>query len=148
MNTKSKYKTVNFLLPAGVMQKVEMYCQRNDMSVSKWIRSIVKRHLVEKKVLDENGRLINGWGNPLMKGQKVVRHKRHEELLPYGATFKRNSDLYIGLSNYAHGNRDEAGNLSELIRFLIIRELELAGVTNKKGELTAAFKKVAQMEAA
>ena len=141
---RKKEKTrseIAFKLSEKTKALVNGYVKAEDTTLSRWMRVLIREYLIEQKVLDKDGNLINGWGDPSkMKKRNCPHHLAVGFDAVVGIAVFKDSPLFIGFKHYSAGNSPDATNMSALLRFLVDRELRRAGVLRQNGELTAAWK--------
>jgi len=140
LKSKTTRSEIAFTISARTKAYARMYAKSKHLDLSKFMRGLIEEYLVEKKVLNPHGELINGWGDPSkMKEKSCPRDgQNHDDLI--GIQVYTDSPLFVGLRHYSAGNSPDASNMSALLRFLVERELRRAEVLRENGQLTAQWK--------
>lgn len=133
------YGNFTFLVDSRTKILVRAFVKHIDTDISKWVRSLVREYLIENKVLNASGELINGWGDPSTVRQRECPRGDIELTERIGVGIDLKSSIYIGLYHYSSGNSIHGDNMSEVLRFLVERGLRREEVITKSGEITAKW---------
>lgn len=132
--------TFTFRVDKKTKEYAKAYTSYIHSDLSKWIKQVAESYLIEQKVLGENRELNGGWGDENRRKEKCPRRKKGSGFdATIGVRIDKASPLYVGLLNYASGNSTDALNFSDLLAFLVQRELRLEEVITKSGNLTAKW---------